>query len=275
MSERGTYRSIPCALLAGKDFRKLPERPRWIFFVLKMNSSAVGLDTWYQDELLARLSSESGASTDQVDESLTFLDSNGWTEREDNIVWVKGHITHDPHLNPANPKHRKSVQRHIAGLPRIPIVMRFCFENKVWIPKGEATAMGISWVFDGYREPMPIRSRKRIPITKEDVPASGEANLNGSSGEVHTPWPVEGAQIWSREVSPITEKQFGGMMKPVVDATGWPDTKAGMLCFIELKRDQPKDLSWYRKDANRYIRLAKMPVVDPVTRQLTEKGRMA
>lgn len=264
MAERGTYRSIPCALLAGKDFRALAERPRWIFVVLKMNTSAAGIDIWYPDELVARVSSESGATPDQVRLTLDILEHENWIGREENLVWVVGHITHDPHLTPLDAKHRKSTQRHLAGLPRLGLVRAFIKAHPDWFPKQESASMGLGWAFEGPSKG--VRSKKKIKSEKEDLLGSGEPNIG---------WNTEGAQIWTDLVAPITAAQFGGMMKPVVDVRGWPDAKAGMLCFIELKRDKPKDLSWYRKDANRYIDLSKMPAVDPITRELTERGRMA
>lgn len=170
MGERGTYRSIPHALLSGKDFRQLPERARWVFLVLKLNIGLTGIDTWYPDELLARLTSESGACADDVAYALDVLEEHGWIEREDNVVWVKGQLEHDPHLSSSNSKHRSSVQQHVAGLPRIGIVLRFCNEHRDWIPMDEASVMGIDWVFDGNQEARPNKTRKtkRIPRAEPD-----------------------------------------------------------------------------------------------------------
>lgn len=170
MGERGIYRSIPRALLSSREFRALPERARWVFFVLKMNVGQAGITTWYPDELLARVSNETGASPDDVAQALDLLEEHGWIEREDNLLWVKGHITDDPHMRSGNPKHRVSIQRHVAGLPRCGMVMRFCLEHPDWIPIDEAHAMGIEWVFNVNQEASPNRSRKTstTPTADED-----------------------------------------------------------------------------------------------------------
>lgn len=149
MSERGNYRSISCSLLAGKDFRALPERPRWIFVVLKMNFNFTGIDTWYPDELRARISNESGASEAEVEVAFQHLERAGWMFREDNVVWLVGHIDHDPHMKPSDPKHRKAAQRILGGLPRIPLVARFMKGLPEWFPRSERASMGLGWAFEG------------------------------------------------------------------------------------------------------------------------------
>lgn len=149
MSERGNYRSISCSLLAGKDFRKLPERVRWVFVVLKMNFNFTGIDTWYPDELRARIANESGASEEDVETSFDVLERTGWMKREDNVVWLVGHINHDPHMKPSDPKHRKAAQRVLAGLPRSAIVEGYLKAHPEWFPKPERSPMGLAWAFEG------------------------------------------------------------------------------------------------------------------------------
>lgn len=192
MAERGTYRSIPHALLSGKDFRQLPERARWVFVVLKLNIGLTGIATWYPDELLARVTSESGASAEDVAYALDLLEEHGWIEREDNVVWVKGQLEHDPHLSSSNSKHRSSVQQHVAGLPRIGIVLRFCSEHRDWIPMEEAIAMGIDWVLDGNLGATTNRNRKtkRIPKAKanQDGPGLRSESRYAFMGEMRGVW---------------------------------------------------------------------------------------
>lgn len=160
MSERGSYRSIPNALLAGPDFRRLPERARWIFVVLKMNMGPVGIDVWYPDELAMRLSQESGATPDQVRLALDILEHEGWVRRHDNIIWAVGHLEHDPHFNAQNRKHRASVLHHLAGLPRTGIVRDFISAHPTWILAEEARGNGLGWAFER------VSNGKRKPIRK-------------------------------------------------------------------------------------------------------------
>jgi hypothetical protein len=43
-------------------------------------------------------------------------------------------------MKPADSKHRKSIQRHVSGLPRLPIVARFIAAYPTWFPADEFTA---------------------------------------------------------------------------------------------------------------------------------------
>lgn len=286
MAERGEYRSIPRALLAGKDFRALPERMRWVFVALKMNMGFVGVETWYPDELVSRLSHETGATVDQVRLALDYLEHENWIRREDNVIWIVGHITHDPHVTPTNPKHRTGVQRHVAGLPRISIVRAFMEYHPEWFPEAEAIKMGLVWSAVAtpiplppspmgtgtHSIPMPNRNRKRSTSRKRntntDNPDSGE-----SVSLVEKPWPAEAADIWSTNVTPISPARCGHALKPVVEKYGWPDTKRGLLAFIECTEGRAQKLEWYAGAAVRWVeKIGPMPPND--ANGLTERGEM-
>lgn len=88
-------------------------------------------------------------------------------------------------------------------------------------------------------------------------------------------WPDEGAQLWSAKVAPIEPGRFGKAVKKVVLAYGWPLTRQALECYIELKEGRPRKAEWFADDAVTWVRLSKMPTVDPETRELTEKGRLA
>lgn len=127
------------------------------------------------------------------------------------------------------------------------------------------------------------KSRKSTNSSKQDVDVEAvkETTIdpNGpirstASGESQ-PWPVEGATLWSDAVGPITPPRFGRAMKPVVLKYGWPEAKSALLTYIELNEGRTRKVEWFAGDAVRWVNLAKMPCVDPVTRELTEKGRMA
>lgn len=151
MTERGDYRAIRRALLNGPDFHKLSKDARWTFVVLKVNASSVGLETWYHDEIVAKIVSQSGIARRSVLSSLSELDGT-WIAREANVFWIKGHLTHEPSLNPNDPKHRKHVQSHIGGLPRLEIVRQFvAFHRTPWFPSKECRAT-LAWAFNHSEE---------------------------------------------------------------------------------------------------------------------------
>lgn len=105
-----------------------------------------------------------------------------------------------------------------------------------------------------------------------DVSASPEAGKNGSG---RIAWSAEGAAIWQNQVGHISVGHFGKALKPVVEKYGWPDTRSALLTYIELNEGKTRKVEWMANDAVRWIDLAKMPCVDPETRELTEKGQLA
>lgn len=279
MAERGEYRSISRSLFSGKDFRKLPERPRWIFTVLKMNSGMVGLDTWYEAELYSRLSEESGATIDQVKLALDYLEHEGWIKREDNVVWVVGHLEHDPHMLSSNLNHRKSVQRHVAGMPHLPIVRAFVLQNTDWFPKTEAIGMGIGWVFNAIRRDK--RGSKKPTHTHSDHDKEKEDDKEkdsplGASAEADEfdtgNWPADATKFWSTYVAPIEYGQVGKWLKPSVDRHGWPAVLAGLRKYAKGTPDyKTRRVDEFAREANKWLRFGQMPSVDE-NGDLTEWG---
>lgn len=132
----------------------------------------------------------------------------------------------------------------------------------------------------------PLASRKQSAMLETETEAEREKKLLSPSGEkkkrssngVHPPvstgWPAEGAAIWTEKVGPIDPPRFGKALKPMVLQYGWPDTRAALLCYIDLNIGKARKTEWFAGEAVKWVRLSKMPVVDPVTHELTEKGRM-
>ena len=135
MTDRGEYRAIRRVLLDGPDFQRLPERARWMFVVLKLNLGPSGIDVFYPAALLHQLAAQAGAPTDAVSDALDTLEQEGWIKREANVIWIVGQLDNDPHVNSSDTKHRKSVARHLAGLPRIPIVKEFIAAHPDMYPR--------------------------------------------------------------------------------------------------------------------------------------------
>lgn len=269
MAERGNYRSIATALLAGRDFRRLAERQRWIFVVLKLNLNGVGIDVWYPEELVSRLAEESGANLDQVRLSLDILEHEGWVKREDNVIWAVGQLAFDPHMKPSDPKHRKSVQRHVAGLPRLGLVREFVDAHPDFFPASEGRSMGLGWAFDA---PSRKSRRPRQGPPKQEKEKEDEKDIPALAGN----WVSEGTGIWSDKVSPIEPGRFGRAVKPMVDKYGWePDTRNALLFYIEDTEGRARRVEWFVADAVRCVRLGKMPLFDAETGAPTERGLLA
>lgn len=173
MSDRGEYRAIRRVLVDGKDFRKLPERARFVFLVLKLNLGPSGIETFEPEALVHTLAAQTGAKADQVRAALAALESSGWVRREDNVVWVVGQLTHDPHIRAVDTKHRKAIQRHVAGLPRLGIVRAFVDAHPEWFADIPEPCDGLPTVIEGPSEVH--RSRKKEEGRRKEEEPNTEA----------------------------------------------------------------------------------------------------
>lgn len=162
------YRSIPVGVFDSPAYLKLSAVSRSVLFHTWMNVGPWGLVVWYADEASARIANQSGFAQHDVDAAFAELEGASWTARDGNVLWVKSHLGQDPHMSPANPKHRKSLHRHLAGLPRLPIVGEFAVAYSEWIPKGEAIAMDIVWVLNGNRVAIGSRSKDSDSHSEKD-----------------------------------------------------------------------------------------------------------
>lgn len=132
MAERGPYRAVKVVLLDGPDYQELPERARHLFLVLKMSFGPSGIEVHYPEALAFELQAKTGMSLEAVRDSLDHLERAGWIHRERNVVWIVGQLEHDPHMNWKDEKQRTSIWRHVAGLPRLPLVGAFIAAHPDW-----------------------------------------------------------------------------------------------------------------------------------------------
>lgn len=202
MSDRGEYRAIRRVLLDGPDYQRLPERARHVFLVLKLNFGPSGLEVWYPNELTARLSAQTGLSPAGIQDALMILERDGWIQRESNVLWIVGQLDHDPHVKQADPKHRKMIQRHLGGLPRLGIVARYVKAHAGWVsadgsPSG-APVEGLGWAIEGPSEGHRSTEKEE---EKEKEPL-------GSSDDDPGGYPPEFEAVWS-----IYPKRMGGNSK--------------------------------------------------------------
>lgn len=135
--ERGAYRAVKVVLLDGPDFQQLPERARWVFVALKLSFGPTGIEMHYPEALAHELAARTGADVGDVKDALDVLEAAGWIRREANVVWIVGQLQHDPHMTATDKKHRASVWRHVAGLPRLAIVGEFVAAHPEWFLASE------------------------------------------------------------------------------------------------------------------------------------------
>lgn len=134
MSDRGEYRSIRTVLIDGPDFQRLTPAARLTFLCVKLNLGQYGIAVF--SGAIAALAEQTGYDETQVSRALAELETSGWIRRERNVMWVVGGITHDPSVSQRDPKHRMSLRRHLAALPRLPIVSAFVEHHPEWFPDG-------------------------------------------------------------------------------------------------------------------------------------------
>ena len=138
MADRGTYRAIKVVLLDGPDFQQLPERARHLFQTLKLTFGPTGIEVRYPGALEVELSAKTGIPLEAVPGPLDTLKERGWIDREGNVIWIVGQLEHDPHMSWDDEKHRKSIWRHLQGLPRLEIVGEFVRHYRQWFEAGES-----------------------------------------------------------------------------------------------------------------------------------------
>jgi len=142
-TDRGDFRSIYTVLVHSPEFRQLSPAAQLSWFHLKLLLGPSGLDVLLQPE--ATLHETTGMPLDVVDAALRelagyppdtlrdgipgaskrgpnpkpFLVREGW------LLWLRNALQFEPSRNLENANHRKSVERHIAALPKLRIVNDF------------------------------------------------------------------------------------------------------------------------------------------------------
>jgi hypothetical protein len=204
VTDRGEYRAIRRVLLDGPDFQKLPAGARWVFVALKLNLGPSGLEVWYPAELVARLCAQTGTSANGVEGALATLEREGWIQREGNVIWIVGQLANDPHVKRTDPKHRKMIQRHVDGLPRLSIVARYVEAHREWFTSdGSASgdpSQALVWAIEG-----PSKGHRSTKDKPEPEPEPEKQVIAPTSGAVRAP-------SWLSPYLGEWKDQYGGNM---------------------------------------------------------------
>ena len=134
MADKGEYRGIYTALPHDPDFQDLTPEARACWYPLKLELGLSGIDICYP-ETVARLS---GYPTERVAEALADLEANGWLRRERNVFWLIDAVARDPGKPLDIPNSRKSIQKHLATLPKLAVVNDFARRHGFDIPFPDA-----------------------------------------------------------------------------------------------------------------------------------------
>jgi hypothetical protein len=279
VSARGTYRQIPTVLVNGPDYQKLPPNSRLVFLTLKIALGPSGIETHYPDALALQLAHQTGLTPDQVRLALDILEHEGWVRREENVFWIVDQLKFDPGFVENNPKHRKSLRTHVAGLPRIGIVKGFVTHYRSWFQDADGVAIGYAWAIGSLADQ---RNRDRRPKPKpkptppSPVPAAPAASDDAGGGEVSAEagagnWVAQAVELFASRGS-FKHPRVGAALKPSVARHGEAAVLSGVKEYArsELKYGTHSPEKFAERDAY-WIAQAAEPTA--IMGELTDAGR--
>lgn len=125
MSERGTYRAIHTVLLDSPEFVDMSPDGQLVFFHLKLRLGATGIGVLPGFESVLAEEGASQWDPKGIAKGLRDACSAGFLIRERNVFWIRNALKFEPSRSLTNANHRKEVQKHLAGLPKLSIVNDF------------------------------------------------------------------------------------------------------------------------------------------------------
>lgn len=132
MSERGEYRPIYVVLVHDADYHALTPAAKLVFLHCKLNLGSAGIGVLYA----AALAEQTGLPESDIAVAMQQLEAGDWVRVDRNIVWVRNGLRFEPSLSVANPNHREWLRKHVAGLPRLPILDAFRAHYAEWFGAG-------------------------------------------------------------------------------------------------------------------------------------------
>lgn len=259
--ERGGYCSIRRVLLDGPDFQQLTERARWVFVALKLNVGPSGIDVFYPSSLTFQLAAQTGAQPDDITDALAELEQTGWIVREGNVLWVVGHLKHDPHVKSSDVKHRKSVARHLSGLPRLAIVRAFVAAHPEFFPASDGPFHDLAWAIEG-----PSKGHRSREYGKGDGNGILKTEKTSAAGASvpRASWVTRVAEVWNAEVGRLAPGRIGADAKPLVDKHGEERFIRAMRAYITVQKSQAKNRTpkwaWFIAEGEVWIERTAAPL---------------
>lgn len=141
MSEpRGEYRPIYNALWDDPAFLALGPKVRLTLLAVKaaLPNWGIALNRAWG----ANLAHMTGLKPSEVDACLSTLEEAKWIVREGTVLWLRNGLRFEPTSNHRDPKHRKALHTHLAGLPRLAIVEAFRDHYPRWLEPADTTGHG-------------------------------------------------------------------------------------------------------------------------------------
>lgn len=240
MTERGEFRAIMTVIVDGPDYQSLSPKARLTLLTVKLSLGPSGIDVI--PGLKAALSERTGLSPSVLEAALGELVRAGWVQVERNVCWVIDGLKFEPALNVRNENHRKSIFKHLNGLPRLAIVGAFVRHYTDWFPPGNAMPMA----FECHSNAMPMPSpclADQEEGKKDEV--SGIKETTPSSAR-ETPAP---ASVREEPTTP----------------TGYADARAGAIVATFLAQVPAKQRVTWRGEVNGWLEGLNLPRNEPAT----------
>lgn len=255
---RGESRAIYTALADDHDFLSLSPNAKLVWYTLKMQLGASGIGVMYPGQL----ADLTGLDYPEVEPALAELEAgDAWLLRDRNVMWLRNGLRFDPYVTTANRKHLQGIVAHLAGLPRVALIERFCALYGIdpeWIrsglPDGEPHPATPP---ESHSGTLTVTLPETLSDTGERREEEGE-ELHSASNEAGLRPPVEKSvesEGWSaimgavRMTAHLDNGDEGGIARSGSIARAWLDERgmdaATIIRAIEGWRDlTERGLTW-------------------------------
>lgn len=127
MSDRGSYRAIHSVTVDSPEFIDMGWQGQLVWFHLKLRlgPSGIGVLPAIEAVLGEATGGDRGCHPDTIRQGITDGMNAGFLVRERNVLWLRNALKFEPSMSLKNENHRKRIQKHIAGLPKLKIVNDF------------------------------------------------------------------------------------------------------------------------------------------------------
>lgn len=119
--ELGESRGIYVKATVDDDFLALSVPGKLLWYTLKMHLGASGIGVMMQ----GTLSDLTGIPHGDIEGTLQELEGRRWIKRERSVIWLRNGLRFDPYMTTENEVHVTAIRRHLAGLPKLPIINDF------------------------------------------------------------------------------------------------------------------------------------------------------
>jgi uncharacterized phage protein (TIGR02220 family) len=124
MPSRGVYRGLYSVLFDDPDYQQLSAHARLVLLTVRLcrDAGPAAIFEFSTDRLMR----QTCLTRREVTTALTELHQADWIDLDASLIWVRNGLRYDPVIRTSNPLHVRAVTHWLAGLPKRPIVLRFC-----------------------------------------------------------------------------------------------------------------------------------------------------